>query len=188
MMQQTTGRGVFMTAAALFLATACGAGGDSAAELSGEIHTCEIAPAGDVSRIFAAEVLDASPSMESANGKTAYSQCTYRFAGGGMGLSLQIRRSGTKTGSSRQADADALRKRKDSLGIGEDTATAIETGTDIEGLGDVAYEFDDQGNYRQLVVYWNDYYQLAILSFGDTGDARTAEARQALARHVIERL
>jgi len=180
-------KSILVAAAAFFMAS-CGVESNGATGLGGEIHACEIAPASEVSRIFGRAVSDASPSMESVNGANAYSQCAYRFEGGGMGLSVQIRRSGGKVGVSRQADADDSRKRQDSLGIGEDVATAIEAGTDIQGLGDLAYEFDDQGNYQQLVVYWKDHYQLAILSFGSSADSKAAAARRELAQLVVESL
>ncbi len=182
----TTWRALAATAV-FFVVAACDSNSSGASGLSGEIHACEIAPASEVSRIFGNAVTDASPSMESANGESAYSQCTYRFEGGGMGLAVQIRRSGEKIGLSRQADADLARKKKDSLGIGEDVATAIEAGTDIAGLGDVAYEFDDQGNYQQLVVHWNDHYHLAILSFGNA-DSKVSDARRELAQLIVDSL
>lgn len=187
-MNRSMNLGNMAAAVTLSLLVACGADSTGADELGGEIHACDIAPAGEVSRIFSKTVSDASPSMESVNGKFAMSQCSYRFEGGGMGLSVQIRRSGGKVGVSRQADADASRKQKDSLGIGEDVAAAIETGTDIAGLGDLAYEFDDQGNYQQLVVYWKDHYQLAIISFGDGAAANAAAARRELAQLVMDSL
>jgi hypothetical protein len=105
-----------------------------------------------------------------------------------MGLSVQIRRSGTKKEQSRQADADAARKQTDSLGIGEDVAKAIDAATDIQGLGDLAYDFDDDGSYQQLVVYWDDYFQLAIISFGGDDAAKMTAARQALARYIVDTL
>lgn len=172
----------------LVLVASCGAESNGSAQLSGELHACELAPANEVSRIFGKTVSDASPSMESVNGKTAFSQCSYRFEGGGMGLSVQIRRSGAKAEHSRQADADASRKQKDSLGIGEDVANAIEAGTDIKGLGDLAYDFDDHGNYQQLVVYWKDYYQLAIISFGGNDGSKMLAARKELAQLIVSSL
>ncbi|MDH4314910.1 MAG: hypothetical protein OEW68_08725 [Gammaproteobacteria bacterium] len=185
--QRPCGQWVAVAFLTLLLAS-CGADSDGAAEPSGELHACDIAPASEVSRIFGIPVSDATPSMESASGKNAFSQCSYKFDGGGMGLSVQISRSGAKQEHSRQADADASRKKKDSLGIGEDVANAIEAGTDIRGLGDIAYDFDDNGNYQQLVVYWNDYYQLAIISFGGSDAGNMAAARQALARYIVDTL
>lgn len=187
MIARTMNGGV-MTAGLLALVVwSCSAERIDTSALSGELHACELASAGDVSRIFAKDVADASPSMENVNGAAAFSQCTYRFAGGGMGLSVQIRRSGAKIGTSRQDDIAAARRQQDSLSIGEDVATAIEAGTDINGLGSVAYEFDDQGRYRQLVVYFLDHYQLSLLSFGD-GENSMADARRSLAQHIIDRL
>jgi hypothetical protein len=170
------------------LVVSCSADGNDATDAGGALHACEIAPASDVSQIFGKAITDASPSMESVNGKTAFSQCSYRFDGGGMGLSVQIRRLGSKGKHSRQGDADASRKQKDSLGIGEDVANAIEAGKDIEGLGDLAYDFDDHGNYQQLVVYWNDYYQLAIISFGGDNASKAFAARKELAQLVVSSL
>jgi hypothetical protein len=178
---------ILVTSSILILAS-CSADSNGAAELSGPLRACEIAPASEVSRIFGKAVSDASPSMEKENGKTAFSQCSYRFDGGGMGLSVQIRRSGTKKEQSRQADADAARKQTDSLGIGEDVAKAIDAATDIQGLGDLAYDFDDDGSYQQLVVYWDDYFQLAIISFGGDDAAKMTAARQALARYIVDTL
>jgi hypothetical protein len=177
-----------LVALSILMLASCSADSNGAAELSGPLHACEIAPASEVSRIFGKAVSDASASMETVNGKTAFSQCAYRFEGGGMGLSVQIRRSGTKKEHSRQADADVARKQKDSLGIGEDVAKAIDAGTDIQGLGDLAYDFDDDGSYQQLVVYWDDYFQLAIISFGGDDAAKMVAARQALAHHIVDNL
>jgi hypothetical protein len=188
MVNISTNSNFIAVSAVMCLLAACGADSSDAYELSGEIHACDLAPASEVSRIFGKTVSDATPSMESVNGKFAMSQCSYRFEGGGMGLSVQIRRSGGKVGVSRQADADASRKQKDSLGIGEDVAAAIETGTDIADLGDLAYEFDDQGDYQQLVVYWKDHYQMAIISFGGGAAADAAAARRELAQLVMDGL
>lgn len=170
------------------LVVSCSADGNDPTNAGGPLHACEIAPASEVARIFGKAVTDASPSMESATGKTAFSQCSYRFDGGGMGLSVQIKRLGQKSDHSRQADADASRAKKDSLGIGEDVAKAIEAGTDVQGLGDVAYDFDDNGDYQQLVVYWNDYYQLAIISFGGDDAGKAFAARKELAQLVVSSL
>ena len=185
-MQRITTRRTIGLLSIVILCASCGSESNSAAGPGVELHACEIAPASEVARIFGNPVSDASPSMESVNGKSARSQCSYQFEGAGMGLSVQVRRYGHKVGTSRQADADASRKQKDSLGIGEDVANAIEAGTDIEGLGDLAYDFDDHGNYQQLVVYWKDYYQLAIISFGGTDTGKMATARQELARLVMD--
>jgi hypothetical protein len=62
----------------------------------------------------------------------------------------------------------------------------MEAGTDIQGLGDLAYDFDDDGDYQQLVVYWNDYFQLAVISFGGNDAGRMAAARKDLARHIVD--
>lgn len=175
-------------AMAMLFATSCSAGGNDGSGAGGALHACEIAPAVEVSRIFGKAVSDASPSMESANGNFAMSQCSYRFDGGGMGLSVQIRRYGHKVGTSRQADADDSRKQKDSLGIGEDVADAIEAGTDVQGLGNLAYDFDDHGNYQQLVVYWDDFYQLAIISFGGDDAGKAFAARKELAQLIVSSL
>ena len=185
--ENSSARAVCLFSTILAVAS-CGAESNGSSGLSGEIHACEIAPASLVSQIFSKAVTDASASLETANGKTAFSQCSYRFDGGGLGLSVQIRRSGSKIGVSRQADANEARKRNDSLGVGEDIAVAIEHGTDIDSLGNLAYDFDDNGNYQQLVVYWKDHYSLAIISFGGDSASEMAAARKELAKHVVASL
>lgn len=175
-------------AVALVLTAACSSGGSESATPGGAIHACEIAPAAEVARIFAMPVKDATPSLESANGSTAFSQCSYRFEDGGAGLAVQIRRSPSLKSKSRASDAATAREQKDALGIGADVADAIDAGVDIKGLGDSAYEFEEAGSYRQLVVYWDDHYQLSILQFGDASESAMSARRRALAEHVIANL
>ncbi len=163
-------------------------GGSRAGTPAEAIHSCEILPADEVSRIFDVAVTDATPALESVNGSTANSQCSYRFENGTAGLTVQIRRSPSMGTKSRSTDAALARQQKDSLGIGEDVARAIEAGIDIKGLGSAAYEFEETGSYRQLVVYWDDHYQLTILHFGDTDGPAQATKRRELAQHVIANL
>lgn len=174
-------------AVSLLFVVACGEESSSSAP-TGAIHTCETLPASEVSRIVGRQVTSADASVEMNDGPTAMSQCSYSFEGDAPIISVQIRRFPSKAPRSREADMESARQQDDSLGIGEDTAKAMASAKDINGLGDVAYEFEAEGFYRQLTAYWGGYYQVAILSMGGREEEGESAARRELAQYVMDHL
>lgn len=131
---------LFAGAAAVLLAS-CGSGGNDTAVAAGEVHACEILPGAEISRIAGGTLIGSNVDVERNSGATAFSQCTHTLGDPHRRVTVQIRRSGTPIDTSRQAGADKERSADDGTGYGIQLAEAMEAGTDIPGLGDVAYTF-----------------------------------------------
>ncbi len=103
-------------------------------------------------------------------------------------LSVQVRRSGIPIGLSRQADAETARAEDDGTGYGKQLGDATESGTDIQGLGTLAYSYEI-GSSLHLVAYWNKHLGVRVWTQSDPNDKdRMLQIEKAAAQLVIDKL
>jgi hypothetical protein len=132
---------VYAGLATLLLAS-CGSDSGGAEYPVSEVHACEIVPGTEISQIAGVAVTESSVDVERSAGGDAFSLCTHTLEGSRKWVAVQIRTSGAPMSMSRQSDADVVRSADDSTGYSKKFAEAIDAGTEISGLGDVAYAFE----------------------------------------------
>lgn len=165
----------------------CGSDSPGPSATEAELHTCELLPAADVGRLAGDTVASANTDVESSQGKSAVSQCTFTFAGDTPKLSVQIRRSGIPVGESRQADAARARESDDGTGFGIEQGDAIAAGSDVRGIGDLAYTYQIWESVH-LVAYWDTYYTVWLWTHVDPDQKdRALQLEKAVAQLVIDK-
>jgi hypothetical protein len=166
---------------------ACSSESNGDAEPVVALHACEILPDPEIGRIVGRQVSQSNVDVERNEGTNAISQCTWSFDDAGDRVTLQLRRQRAANVISRQADADRERTKDDGTGYGVEFATAIEAGTDIEGLGDFAYSFEVHG-LVWVVVFWDDHYDMRVWMATDSGKDRAIQVGTEIARTAMAKL
>lgn len=123
--------------------------------------------------------------VESHTNYASSSQCQFAATGSDRTIGLLIQRvEGNKPPASRQAYLDAVRNAND-LGVGDETAQALQAGREIAGLGDLALTYD---LFTYNLMVWSGEHQFTVMLNG-FGDGAEAESRViATAKSVIAEL
>jgi hypothetical protein len=150
----------FAVLAAVLLA-ACGSDSKGVAIAANEVHACEIVSGAEVSRIAEAALVESNVDVERSAGGDAFSQCTHTLEGAYKRVTVQVRTSKAPMAMSRQRDADLQRSSDDGSSYAIEFANAIEAGTDISGIGDVAYTFEIYDTLY-LVVYKGKHLEVRV--------------------------
>lgn len=167
---------------------ACSPGENNASEITEALHACELLTAAEVSRLTGDAVASSRVGMESAYSGFAMSQCTHSFSGGRSSMTVQVRTVRPGELRSRQANADRARAEEDGTGMSSDIADAIESGTDITGIGNVAYSYEIGGSMH-FVAYWRPHYSVWIWTQSKPEDRdRVLQIEKAAAQIVIDKL
>jgi hypothetical protein len=172
----------------VLLLAACGPDSDGAAQSTVELHACDLLPGTEVSRIAGAAFIESNVDSERSAGSDAFSQCTHTLEPPRKRVTVQVRRSGAPMAMSKQVDADLLRTSDDSSGYSIKLAEAIDAGTDINGLGDVAYAFEmDETLF--VVAYVDKHYEVRVWTpIGSESREQMLRIDQEIVQAVIDRL
>lgn len=173
---------------ATLLLASCGSDNSSAGYSGGEVHACEIVPGTVISQIAGAALVESNVDVERTNGNDAFSQCTHTLQGPRNRVTVQVRTQAAPMAMSRQNDADRMRAADDSTGYSVEWADAIEAGSNISGLGDVAYAFEISETVF-VVAYKNKHVEVrAWTLIGQEGRERALEISKAAVARALEQL
>ena len=177
----------FVVLASLLLA-ACGADSKSVTISAEEVHACEIVSGAEVSRIAGAALVESNVDVErSANGD-AFSQCTHTLEGSHNRVTVQVRTSSTPMAMSRQLDADKERASDGGSSYAVEFADAIMAGTDISGIGDIAYTFELYETLY-LVVYKAKHVEVRVwMPLRSTSKEQALRIEKEIAQAALQQL
>ncbi|MDX1498714.1 MAG: hypothetical protein R3176_02380 [Woeseiaceae bacterium] len=113
---------------------------------------------------------------ETHSDSVSVSQCQFTGQGSARTIGLLLRWSADgKAPAGREAVIDEVRA-GDALGVGAETAAALEAGSLVEGAGDLALAYELLGHN---VMLWKGRYQATVTVTGDGGNAlATSVAKQ----------
>ena len=173
---------------AAVLLTSCGSDSKGVATAARAVHACEIVTGAEVSQIAAATLVESNVDVERSAGGDAFSQCTHTLEGAHKRVTVQVRTSVTPMAMSKQQDADRERASDDGSSYAIEFGDAIAAGTDISGIGDVAYTFELYETLY-LVVYKAEHAQVRVwMSLRSTSKEQVLRIEKEIARTAIDRL
>lgn len=163
------------------LPVACGETGETGSEPSAStsnLDACKILSAANAAEIIGEETDAATLVWERHTDTVSVSQCTITATQSGRNIGLMARRErGSKAPASRAAFIESTRG-SDNMGVGAETADALEAGNEIPNLGDLALTYD-LISFNLMV--WNGDIQFTVMlnDFGNGAEAEAAAVRVA---------
>jgi hypothetical protein len=173
---------------ATLLLVSCGSDSNGVAIAANEVHACDIVSGAEVSRIAEAALVESNVDVERTSGSDAFSQCTHTLEGNRKRVTVQVRTSAAPMAMSKQLDAERQRASDDGSSYAIEFGDAVAAGTDISGIGDVAYTFELHETLY-LVVYKDKHLEVRVwMPLRSTSKEQALRIEKEIARAAIDQL
>ncbi|OGT21650.1 MAG: hypothetical protein A2V90_06140 [Gammaproteobacteria bacterium RBG_16_57_12] len=123
-------------------------------------------------------------SMQTEDGTQATSQCTYTSESTARTIGLLVKFSSSEINPPTKAEFIESQIAAEYMSAGDDLASAIAAGPDIQGLGDLAFSYKLMRS--NLHVFWARHYQMVVMTSGNVSAEKALKINERIAQQVLK--